>query len=286
MKSAAEFFDAIARRYDRAYALDARASRARMARVLEELPAHARVLDLGVGTGRELSALQDAGHVPVGLDISPAMIDLCARRTRPIPLVLGDLWLPLPFPDASFEVALALHGTLAHPPDDAAPARLARELARVLTADGVFVAELPSHAWLDRIAEGAGDAEDRRVRRVGPDRCVYEDVVAGVSIEAWIPDDARWRDAFEEGGLFTVTTEPLGDAEIVLVARRARRARLKPGSCARHPSPRSLAFFAPPSSPLSRPPHEPTGASPRRTSSSWRRPTRSSSRSAPPSASS
>ena len=215
------FFEAIARRYDRAYGLDARVSRARMARVLAELPARARVLDLGVGTGRELSALQDAEHDVVGVDVSPAMLGACARRARPIRLVEADFWAPLPFADASFDAVLALHGTLAHPPSPDAYARLAGELARVLTAHGVLVAEVPSRGWLDRIdARGGESSEDRRVRRTGPDACVYEDLVVGASIEAFVPDDAAWPTLL--GAAFDVRVERLDASELLVVARCAR----------------------------------------------------------------
>ncbi len=96
---AEQFFDAIAGRYDRAYGLPATESRERMARTLRELPAPpARVLDLGVGTGRELAALLDGGYEPIGVDTSQAMLDKCARRARPVPLVRADFWsAPLPF---------------------------------------------------------------------------------------------------------------------------------------------------------------------------------------------
>jgi SAM-dependent methyltransferase len=214
----ARFFEAIARRYDRVYALDAEATRARMRRVLLELPPRSRVLDLGVGTGRELSTLQDAGHMPTGLDASPAMIAICERRARPVPLVLADLWAPLPFADASFDACIALHGTLAHPTREGAHEALVRELARVLRADGAFVAEVPSPALLAMLDTGPVVAGDMTMRRVAEDRVLHEDRSARVAVEAVILAPARWESLF--AGAFTVTVEPLGALELLVVARR------------------------------------------------------------------
>ncbi len=220
-RDARAFFDAIAARYDRAYAPEGRASRARMERVLRELPPRARVLDLGVGTGRELSALLDAAHTPIGVDVSPEMLARCGRRARPVPLVEADLWGALPFADASFDAAIALHGTLAHPPDDDAHARLASELARLLVPGGVFVAEVPSHAWVERVANGGETYDgDRTVRRVGADECVFADLVTGASITAWIPDDARWSTLL--GPRFDAKITRIDGDELLVVARLAR----------------------------------------------------------------
>jgi SAM-dependent methyltransferase len=216
--SAAQFFDAIARRYDRVYALDAAATRARMKRVLAALPpAPARVLDLGVGTGRELPALLDAGYEVVGLDVSREMLAICAKRTRPIAVVEADLWAPLPFADAAFDAAIALHGTLAHPTrPEGAHAALARELARILRPGSAVVAEVPSRTWLD--AMGAVDTGGARIARTAEGRAVHEDLVAGVAIEAVVPSDEEWRAAFSE--VFDVTLEALDESEVLLRARR------------------------------------------------------------------
>jgi SAM-dependent methyltransferase len=214
MSRARAFFDAIAGRYERDYAPSGETSRARMRRVLAELPAApARVLDLGVGTGRELSSLLDAGHVPTGVDVSPEMLTRCARRARPVTLVEADFWEPLPFADASFDAAVALHGTLAHPPDEQAIPRLARELARVVRAGGVLVVEVPSPAWLDH---SAGDA---CVRRTGPSTGIYGDSVAGAEIETRLLTDAEWVAALAPW--WDARVEASSDVEWLVLARRA-----------------------------------------------------------------
>jgi len=209
------FFDAIAGRYERSYAPSAAESRDRMTRVLSELPpAPARVLDLGVGTGRELSALLDAGHDPTGVDVSAQMLARCARRARPVALVEADFWAPLPFADAAFDAAIALHGTLAHPPDDASIAALGAELARVVRVDGVLLVEVPSPAWLDRAAN------DARVVRTGATTAVYADPATGAEIETRLLPREAWEAALAPR--WTARVEPRGDAEWLVVARRAR----------------------------------------------------------------
>ena len=218
---ARDFFDAIAGRYDREYALDRDATRARMTAVLAHLAPRSRVLDLGVGTGRELPALLDAGHHVTGLDASPAMLARCARRARPVPLVEADLWASLPFPDASFEAVVALHGTLAHPPPAAAAplASLAREIRRVLDArpasGSVFVAEAPAAALLDVIDAG-GFAN---ARRVGPEAFEHVDEATGARVVARVLTVDAWRAAFTRAGFARVAIEPMSSVEHLVVAR-------------------------------------------------------------------
>jgi SAM-dependent methyltransferase len=220
------FFDAIAGRYDRVYALPAAESRKRMEQVLRELPAApARVLDLGVGTGRELPALLDAGHNVTGVDASEEMLARCARRSRPVPLVCTDFWETLPFDDSAFDAAVALHGTLAHPPGTDAIAGLAREVARVVRPGGAWVIEAPAPAWLERLealetGHVEGDPGARRLRRTGPRTCIYEDLVAGAWIEARVLDETEWRTAL--GPAWSTRIDRLGDLEWLVVARRAR----------------------------------------------------------------
>src|SRR5260370_28032321 len=101
------------------------------------------------------------------------MLDRCARSARPLLLVCLNFWRPpFPFDESSFDAVIALHGTLAHPPDESALARLARELARVVRPGGRFVAEVPSPVWLDRLGSLA-QASDRRGPRTGPPPCAF-----------------------------------------------------------------------------------------------------------------
>ncbi len=215
MSDEARFFDAIARRYDRVYARSGHESRASLARVLAELRPASRVLDLGVGTGRELPALLDAGHEVVGLDLSTEMIALCARRARPILLVQGDLWAPLPWDAASFDAVLALHGTLAHAPSEDARRSLPKEVARVLRPGGVFVAEVPTATWLEQRAKEG----DPSVVWLGAGRGRFVDDASRASVEVWLATPEEWRGMFE--GVLEVQVEERGNGELVILGRRS-----------------------------------------------------------------
>jgi SAM-dependent methyltransferase len=216
------FFDSIAGRYDRVYAPGPEESRARMARVLTELAPTSRVLDLGVGTGRELSSLQDAGHVVTGLDLSPEMLARCARRTRPVLLVEADLWDRLPFEAGAFDAVIALHGTLAHPPGEAAPRALAVELARVLAPSGVFVMEVPLPPWIDKAVEAIrhpsrGHAKPGALRKVGDSQAVMTDDVTGASIDTRLFTPHEWKEALSRLTIIQACEER---DELFLVARK------------------------------------------------------------------
>ncbi len=203
-EGARAFFDAIARRYDRVYARSGAEAKARLARVMAELAPESHVLDLGVGTGRELPALLDAGQ----------MLAVCAARSRPIPLVLGDFWRELPWKDETFDAVLALHGTLAHAPGEAALGGLAREVRRVLRRGGVFVAEVPTEAWFREQATGPS------VDWLGGGRVRFVDEVSSASVEAWATTEQGWASLF--AGELAMRTEPGLPGEVVLVGRRER----------------------------------------------------------------
>lgn len=201
------FFDAIARRYDREFALRGEVSRDRLAAMLKVIAGKRRVLSLGIGTGRELPMLLDAGHEVTGLDISDAMIAELEKRSRIGRVLQGDFYEPLPFADASFDAVIALHGTLAHPPRDDAHRALAGEIARVLVPDGAFYAEVPAAEGLTKLG----------VPMTGPRAFVHRDAKSGIELAGVALTKDGWRDAFAP---LDVRVESLGEVEHALIRAR------------------------------------------------------------------
>jgi phosphatidylethanolamine/phosphatidyl-N-methylethanolamine N-methyltransferase len=110
----------------------------RVARVIRglEIPAGARVLELGVGTGAALSAYPHHCHV-TGLDLSEAMLrEARARIARKgwkhVDVVQGDA-MRLPFPDDAFDYVMAFHVVTVVPEPD----HLMREAIRVCRPGGL-----------------------------------------------------------------------------------------------------------------------------------------------------
>jgi ubiquinone/menaquinone biosynthesis C-methylase UbiE len=70
-----------------------------------------RILDVPVGTGRMLDALQEQASVVVGADVSVDMLRLARDRSQPdspvVPVVAGDA-LALPFPAKAFDIVVSI----------------------------------------------------------------------------------------------------------------------------------------------------------------------------------
>jgi SAM-dependent methyltransferase len=144
-----------------------------LARLLEglRLPARARILDVGCGTGANGPVLSAAGW-SVGVDAAalPLGLGRTAERTHAARL-RADAGR-LPFAGASFDLVCALD-VLEHLDDDAAAAR---ELRRVLCPGGALVVFVPAL----RLLWGLQDEVSHHRRRY--DRAALAGLVAGAGL--------------------------------------------------------------------------------------------------------
>jgi len=106
-------FDRIASRYDatRGFPAEVDAQLGAAFRQVSGLPGGARLLEIGVGTGRIAIPLASAGYHYIGLDISLKMMARLRERLPPgcdVTLMRGDATM-LPLYDASVDGAVAVH---------------------------------------------------------------------------------------------------------------------------------------------------------------------------------
>lgn len=186
-------YDRIAAVYDVVEApMDWLGGTARRRRVLD--PARGRVLEVGVGTGRNLD-LYPPGLELVGIDLSQRMLDRARARARRLGLAVelrkADVEA-LPFPDGSFDTVTATCVFCSV----ADPVRGLREVRRVLKPDGAALLlehVRPRGAVIGRLADLVSPVTRRLV---GPElnRRTEENVErAGLRIER-VRRDGVWRE--------------------------------------------------------------------------------------------
>jgi SAM-dependent methyltransferase len=105
------------------------------------LPARARILDAGCGSGRNMVELARRGTV-TGVELSAASIDL-ARARHAGEVVSGSV-LEMPFASDSFDLSVCLD-VVEHLEDDFAALR---ELRRVVVPGGSLLVTVPAYQWL------------------------------------------------------------------------------------------------------------------------------------------
>ncbi|HMA36804.1 MAG TPA: methyltransferase domain-containing protein [Chloroflexia bacterium] len=117
-------------------------------------PPPRRILDVGCGTGTMIGYLARYGQAE-GIDMDADAVEFCHQRgVRQVQQVTS---LPLPFPDASFDLVTALD-VLEHIDDDRA---MLRELYRILRPGGLFLLSVPAYRFL----WGAQDEVSHHKRR-------------------------------------------------------------------------------------------------------------------------
>jgi SAM-dependent methyltransferase len=105
------------------------------------LPARARILDAGCGSGRNMIELARHGTV-TGVELSATSVALA--RERSAGEVIEGSVLEMPFDSASFDLAVSLD-VIEHLQDDLAALR---ELRRVVAPGGALLITVPAYQWL------------------------------------------------------------------------------------------------------------------------------------------
>lgn len=176
------FFDRLARRYERTFAPDARATEVDLRSLVTQLAAGATVLDVGCGTGRAWPVLLAAELRVIAMDASAEMLREAERRSSAERVVRlrADLYRPWPVADRSIDAIFALHAVLAHPPGDprTAWAHVGREIRRVAHEGAILAIDFPAPSWAKRHLEP-----------LGADRYLYRDE-QGAEIVALVPEPA------------------------------------------------------------------------------------------------
>lgn len=106
------------------------------------LPAGARILDAGCGSGRNMVELARHGAVVTGVELSGLSASL-ARERNTGEVIEGSV-LDMPFGDGSFDLSVSLD-VVEHLADDMAALR---ELRRVTAPGGALLVTVPAYQWL------------------------------------------------------------------------------------------------------------------------------------------
>jgi SAM-dependent methyltransferase len=105
------------------------------------LPAPARILDAGCGSGRNTVEIARRGTV-TGVELSPTSVALA--RERNVGEVIEGSVLHMPFPPGGFDLAVCLD-VVEHLEDDRAALT---ELRRVVAPGGALLVTVPAYQWL------------------------------------------------------------------------------------------------------------------------------------------
>jgi len=191
---------------------------AEIAKVAVFIPARARVLEIGAGTGQQALELKRRGFDVAAIELKESAYS--GDRVFPITDYDGA---HIPFPDSSFDVVFSSNA-LEHVRDLGA---MHAEIKRVLKPDGICVHVLPTHAWrywssltaypnalrhLGRAIKGGGRREwGVALRWLGSAALQPRHGERGHAVtELWTFHPRWWRRNFRENGFTLLRDEPMG----------------------------------------------------------------------------
>ncbi len=199
-----------------------------------------RILDAGCGTGGMAARLTPFGTV-VGIDLAKFAVAVCRERRGLAATAVASI-TELPFPDASFDLAVSMDVISdAGTGDDA---RALAELARVLRPGGRLCLNLPAYRWLAGEHDLAVETKRRYTRRevrallraagFAPERLTYWNAALLPAVAAARAlSRLRGRGAGEARSDVRVPPRPINRALLALVraeGRLLRRIDLPAGS--------------------------------------------------------
>jgi 2-polyprenyl-3-methyl-5-hydroxy-6-metoxy-1,4-benzoquinol methylase len=100
----------------------------------------ARVLELGSAHGGFVALMRQAGYDAIGLDLSPAIVEL-ARKTFDVPMLTGPIESQASLTPASFDV-IVLMDVIEHLPD---PVQTLERCLKLLKPDGIVMLQTPCY---------------------------------------------------------------------------------------------------------------------------------------------
>lgn len=162
-------------------------------RLLGQLRPHSRVLELGCGPGvPTASAIVDAGHQLVGIDISAGQLAI-ARERVPSATFIHANFLDVTLEEGTFDAVVALY-SITHVPRGHYPALFGR-IRRWLAPGGWFLATLGTgddSGWLEKDFLGFGATSWTNSHDVATTEQLLRD--AGLSLERVdvLDHDERW----------------------------------------------------------------------------------------------